>query len=456
MRDKAFSTIETHRMFRQGDLVCAAVSGGADSVALLHFLYTNRQALGITLSACHLNHCLRGAEADRDEAFVRELCAGWGIPLTVERAEIAARARERRLSEEEAGREARYALFERLHRQTGCKVATAHTLSDNIETVLFSMVRGTGLRGMCGIAPVRDYLCRPLIGITRQEVEDYCRQQELDYVTDSTNADPHYTRNRLRLEVVPQLYAINPALPEAFSRLIEAMEEGYALVGAEAGRFLAEHGTDGRVDTAAFLAAPGAVQREVLARLAGKWGAGLSARHTELCRELAAGSGAVEIGGGIRFLSRGGRLWFEREPVPARSWEIGTSLAELRRGPLPLPDGRVLHAAFSRCEYFEKIEKDFDGCLKNTLDCDRIYGKIVLRTRRGGETLRPPGRGVTKTLKALLQEAGIPPAGRGRLVLLTDEAGVLWAEGFGCDERAAALPGQGGETVTIWIEENPL
>ena len=86
MRDKAFSTIETHRMFRQGDLVCAAVSGGADSVALLHFLYTNRQALGITLFACHLNHCLRGAEADRDEAFVRELCAGWGIPLTVERA----------------------------------------------------------------------------------------------------------------------------------------------------------------------------------------------------------------------------------------------------------------------------------------------------------------------------------------------------------------------------------
>ena len=148
MRDKAFSH---HRdpsdvpAGRPG--LCCCFRRRGTRLPLLHFLYTNRQALGITLSACHLNHCLRGAEADRDEAFVRELCAGWGIPLTVERAEIAALARERRLSEETAGREARYALFERLHRQTGCKVATAHTLSDNIETVLFSMVRGTGLRG---------------------------------------------------------------------------------------------------------------------------------------------------------------------------------------------------------------------------------------------------------------------------------------------------------------------
>ena len=111
---------------------------------------------------------------------------------------------------------------------------------------------------MCGIAPGAG-LSLPAADRDHPpgKWEDYCRQQGLDYVTDSTNADPHYTRNRLRLEVVPQLYVINPALPEAFSRLIEAMEEGYALVGAETGRFLAEHGTDGRVDTAAFLAAPG-------------------------------------------------------------------------------------------------------------------------------------------------------------------------------------------------------
>ena len=261
MRDKVLDTIEKYEMIGQGDHVCAAVSGGADSAALLAFLLSLREPMGLTVTACHLNHCLRGAEADRDEAFVRELCQRWQVPLTVERVEVAELARQEHLSEETAGRKARYALFERLHRETGCKVATAHTLSDNMETVLFSMARGTGLRGMCGIQPVRDYLIRPLIAVTRQEVEAYCAENGIGFVTDSTNFSEEYTRNRIRLRLIPELYALNPALPEAFAHLIEAMGEGYELVSREAKQFLdtAESFRGHTAYTAeAFLALPAA------------------------------------------------------------------------------------------------------------------------------------------------------------------------------------------------------
>lgn len=441
MRDKALETIRKYEMIGQGDHVCAAVSGGADSVALLAFLLSLRDSMGLTVTACHLNHCLRGEEADRDETFVRELCRRWQVPLTVERIPVAELARQERLSEETAGRKARYDLFERLHRETGCKIATAHTLSDNMETVLFSMARGAGLRGMCGIQPVREYLIRPLIAVTRQEVEAYCTENGIDFVTDSTNFSEEYTRNRIRLRLIPELYTLNPALPEAFAHLIEAMEEGYELVSREAEQFLhtAElyrgHTT---CPAEAFLALPAAVRREVLSRLAGAEGGVLSHRQTGLCTRLAAEGGASEIGGGVRFHSRGGRIWMERqeEQAPGFCFSVQPEWEEQR---FLLPDGRKLRLIPLNCELLEKIVKEQDNALKNVLDCGRIYGNIVLRSRNGGDRIRPVGRGVTKTLKKLLGEAGIPPARRDSLALLSDERGLLWAEGFGCDERVAAV-----------------
>ena len=455
MRDKVLETIRKYGMIGQGDHVCAAVSGGADSAALLAFLLSLRDSMGLAVTACHLNHCLRGEEADRDEAFVRELCRRWQVPLTVERVPVAELARQEHLSEETAGRKARYDLFERLHRETGCKVATAHTLSDNLETVLFSMARGTGLRGMCGIQPVRDYLIRPLITVTRQEVEAYCAENGISFVTDSTNFSEEYTRNRIRLRLVPELYALNPALPEAFAHLVEAMEESYELVSREAERFL-EGAGQYRGHTAcaaeAFLALPAAVRREVLSRLAGAEGGSLSHRQTGICTRLAAEGGVSEIGGGIRFCSRAGRIWMERMQqaapefcFPVRSgWEEQSFL---------LPDGRRLRLIPLNCELLEKIVKEQDNALKNVLDCGRIYGNIVLRSRNGGDRIRLKGRGVTRMLKKLLGEAGIPPAHRNSLALLSDEQGLLWAEGFGCDERVAAVcPLQGDQYWMVCIE----
>ena len=219
------------------------------------------------------------------------------------------------------------------------------------------------------------------------------------------------------------------------------MGEGYELVTREAERFL-DTAEPYRGHTAcsaeAFLAQPAAVRREVLSRLARAEGETLSYQQTGLCTRLAAEGGASEIGGGVRFCSRQGRIWMERctEPAPGFRCEIDLEQAEQQ---FRLPDGRLVRLLPLNCEHLEKIVKEQDNTLKNVLDCGRICGNIVLRSRNGGDRIRPLGRGVTKTLKKLLAEAGIPPEQRDSLALLSDDQGLLWAEGFGCDERVAAV-----------------
>ena len=254
---------------------------------------------------------------------------------------------------------------------------------------------------------------------------------------------------------IPELYALNPALPEAFSHLVEAMGEGYELVTREAERFL-DTAEPYRGHTAcsaeAFLALPAAVRREVLSRLAHAEGGTLSYQQTGLCTRLVAEGGASEIGGGVRFCSRQGRIWMERctEPAPGFRYEIDLEQAEQQ---FRLPDGRLVRLLPLNCEHLEKIVKEQDNTLKNVLDCGRICGNIVLRSRNGGDRIRPLGRGVTKTLKKLLAEAGIPPEQRDSLALLSDDQGLLWAEGFGCDERVAAVcPLQGDHYWKVCIE----
>ena len=213
---QARETIAAYGMLAPGERVLAALSGGADSVALLLVL----RELGYTVSACHLEHGLRGAEAERDAAFCQDLCDSLHIPLFVKHADTAAHAKETRQSIETAARALRYAFFAEVLAQTGIpKVATAHTASDNLETVLFHLVRGTGLDGLCGIPPVRDQIIRPLIACTRDAVEAELARRGQPFVTDSTNLSDHYTRNRLRHAVVPVLQSLSPHAEQAAAGL---------------------------------------------------------------------------------------------------------------------------------------------------------------------------------------------------------------------------------------------
>ena len=184
IENSVLSAIEQFSLLDASKNITVALSGGADSVALIYALYRLREKLGITLSAAHLNHMIRGEEALRDEEFVKKLCKKYEIPLFCERTDVPAFAKIQGLSLETAAREVRYGFLERVN----CGViATAHTASDNLETVLFNLSRGTALKGLCGIPPKRGIFIRPLILASRSEIEDYCKKNNLDFVTDSTN-----------------------------------------------------------------------------------------------------------------------------------------------------------------------------------------------------------------------------------------------------------------------------
>ena len=214
MLNKLLKQLRQFDMIAPGDHVICAVSGGADSVALLFGMYLLREKLGITLSAAHFNHRLRGEESNRDEAFVRDFCNHYDIPLSVASAQVVAGKK----GLEAAARDARYAFFATL----SGKIATAHTADDNAETVLMHLVRGTGLKGLGGISPVNGNVIRPMLTVTRQEVLAFIEEYALRFVQDSSNDTDGFLRNRLRHYVMPLLKAENPRLAENLSDM--AME----------------------------------------------------------------------------------------------------------------------------------------------------------------------------------------------------------------------------------------
>lgn len=193
-------------MIEHGDVVIAGVSGGADSVCLLLTLCSLREKFGFEVKVCHVNHCLRGAAADADEEYVKKLCGELGVECRVFRKEVELIAEKRKQSCEEAGREVRREAFEQMCAENGgTKIATAHHRDDQAETVLLNIARGTGIRGLCGIVPVRDNRIRPLLSLTRDRIESYLRERGIVWRVDATNEEDDYTRNRIRHKVLPVL-----------------------------------------------------------------------------------------------------------------------------------------------------------------------------------------------------------------------------------------------------------
>ncbi|HAL11407.1 MAG TPA: tRNA lysidine(34) synthetase TilS, partial [Ruminococcaceae bacterium] len=222
LEQKAWAAVQQYSLFRQGDRIAIGVSGGADSVALLRFLAARREENQWDLVVCHIHHGLRGEEADRDERFVGALAEHLGLSYAVRHIDAARLALEDHISVEEAGRNARYAFLAETAGEGGY-IATAHTLDDTIETVLMNLIRGTGLHGLCGIPRTRGNIIRPLLDVTRAEVEEYLARLGQPYCTDSTNLTDDYTRNRIRHEILPQLRTLNPNFSGAMARMLSQL-----------------------------------------------------------------------------------------------------------------------------------------------------------------------------------------------------------------------------------------
>jgi len=442
MKDKVRRTIAQFHMLQQGDLVAAGVSGGADSVALLSLLCALRPELGLRLVACHVNHGLRGEESDRDEAFVRQLCGRLGVECRVLRIDAAALAKASGRSVEEAARDARYAFFAQAAGERG-KTATAHTASDNAETVLLNLCRGTGLRGLCGIPPVRGSIVRPLIACTRAETEAWCRSQGLGWVEDSTNAADEYARNRLRHHVLPTLRGQNPAFDrsvEAMTRRLRRDADYLDQQARQAAEGLALPG--GGLDRQGFLRLPRPLADRILLELIGGC-TQPGARLEELCLALAqAGSGCQQLTAQRRFYATAEAIGVEPAapdapaPVPemrvpplrsGTRWERNLGGRDVKLSILPTDA--------------PNSENIYNYPLKNVLCYDKIQRTLVMRTRRAGDRMALPRRGLSKPLKKLFWEEKVPPQQRDSRLVLADEDGtVLWVEGIG--PAAGAAPGQ--------------
>lgn len=449
VKAKALTTIQDENMLSPGAPVLAALSGGADSVALLHVLLSLRETLQLgEIAALHVHHGLRGEEADRDEAFVRELCASWGVPLTVVHRDVARLAREQGKGVEETGRQVRYAALEEAAAKRGelCRIATAHTLSDNMETVLLHLCRGSGLHGLTGIPPVRGRIIRPLLHCSRQEIEAYCRENGLDFVTDSSNADIRYTRNRIRSCVVPELYTINPQLDAAMDRLIRRVTEADSLVKSLADQALQEAraGMD-RYRRSELARQPRAVKSAALYEAARLTGAGAEDWHIQRLEELLETDGGCTLPGNIQAKSAGEFLIFSKDSPSETDESAAFKLIPGRKYNICDRKFQFLLCSLEEVEKGQFVHKKY---LKNALDYDKICGRLTIRNRQPGDAYHPVDRKTGKTLKKLFNEAHLSLNERQSMPVIWDEQGIVLVPGFGCDQRVK--PGDGTKRFLVY------
>ena len=378
--------LRAYDMLRPGDTVTCAVSGGADSVALLFGMYLLKDKLGITLQAAHFNHHLRGEESDRDEAFVRQFCDRYDIPLTVGQGNVVAGKK----GLEAAARDARYAFLKTL----SGKIATAHTADDNAETVLMHLVRGTGLKGLGGIAPVNGSFIRPMLNITRSQVEVFLREYCLTFVEDSSNGHDDFLRNRLRHHVMPLLAAENPRFAENTSAMAQRLRQDEAELAGKATFACLP-------DVAELKAMTPALRSRILERFLKESGVREpEAEHIALAESLV----------------------FSGKPSARAQFPGGITVTRVY-GKLQAAEAAEKPRCRITCGPAEEV------C--NTADTFTVrpVGTIVVRSRQSGDEMRLPGG--TKSLKKLFIDRKIPAAQRDSVPVIADERGVLGVYGIG-------------------------
>ena len=436
LEQKALCALRQYSLFSQGDRIAVGVSGGADSVALLRFLAALRPQFGWDLVVCHIHHGLRGAEADRDECFVRALAEQLGLPCAVSRIDAAALALRDHISVEEAGRMARYAFFAQTAGEGG-RIATAHTLDDSIETVLMNLVRGTGLRGLCGIPRIRGNIVRPLLDCTRAEVEDYLGALGQPYCTDSTNLTDDYTRNRIRHDILPRLCALNPNFPGAMARMLPRLAAQQALTDCLAAQSAQQlHAACGGLSRQGLSALPEPVCDRLLLRLLEQNRLPVSAAAVARMTETLRTGGKLDLAARSWFFVAQGDLAAVIYAPPGGIPPVPVPLPQ-EETPVILPFSPQKSLKLTLCNKIvaNTSEKFNISLLKYAIDCDRINGYSFMRTRRPGDTFIVGKKQLS--LGEAWAAAGIPALLRPALMVLADEQGVLWAEGIGSSSRAA-------------------
>lgn len=455
--------IRERHMIPPGATVLCAVSGGADSICLLHALYRLRPKLGFSLAAAHYNHKLRGADSDQDAAFTAQFTALFcgeqrlsdgsrlpAVPLVVGSGDVAAEARRRGLGLEETAREMRYAFLRRTAADLGAsRIATAHNAGDNAETILFHLARGSGLRGLTGIPPVRNELIRPLLSTTRQEIEAYLAYHGLPHREDRTNADDTYSRNRIRHQVIPVLEELFPGFTARMADTAARLraDEDYLTAQAQRIAHQAASAPQAQSIPAALVGdSPDPVAARTIRLLIGRLNGGdqdCSAAHLEAAVRL------------CRSTSPSAQLHLPRGLIARREYQqlVLTRVQSpppLDSAPLALPGITAAGGWRITCTP-EAYGGQRQGPWEFWLD-RRLVPALTLRSRQTGDRLKLPGR-PRKSIKKWYIDEKIPVHLRSALPVLDLDGQAAAAPGLGPAEELLPLPGADSWHITAAREK---
>ncbi|SKC01315.1 tRNA(Ile)-lysidine synthase [Lachnospiraceae bacterium] len=445
-------------MISPGDLVVAGVSGGADSMCLLFLLSELREKLNFELKVVHVNHGIRGEAANADEIYVTKICSEMDIPCEVIRSNIPEIAREKHLTEEEAGRIVRYEAFEK---SGADRIAVAHHADDVAETMLFQLFRGSGLRGAGAIRPVRDKVIRPLLEFTREEIEEYCRSRQIEWRTDATNEDIEIARNRIRNVILPEAKKINPGAALHLSEAAERLREAEEYISGQADKLYGEIVSENQgTITMELTEIPPKIILEYVVKRCIKTAAGsekdITAVHVHDAMALIdrqSGRG-VDLPYDVRVRKEFNSLIFEKAyENNSQNFEgenAGNYAKAPENGETVSEDG-IRWSFETECLSPERrSELDKNPSLIPVLtytkwfDYDKIKGTVVLRTRRAGDRIAI--RGGHRKIKDIFIEKKVPAEERDRLILLADGSDIIWIPGIRISEDHKVT----GATKKIW------
>ena len=421
--ENTVSKFGMEKYIESGTLV--GLSGGADSVMLLCFLleYRRRRGLDFPILAVHINHGIRGEEADGDEAFCRELCRALSVELMVERFDVPLHAKRFNLGIEEAARELRYRAFNKIisGRNDINAIAVAHNMSDSAETVIFNILRGSGTRGASGIPPVRDNIIRPLIGISKSDILSALDTAAIPYVTDSTNLSDEYTRNYIRQNIIPSFKRVTSDPEKMIFRFSENLRSDDDFLRGCAEEFIERNN---EISNSDLLSLHSSVFVRVLALMAAKANAKISYRIVgDIRNNLSSDNFSYSLIGNASFVCERGICRVSRD--------VGNSVNYCFAIEEGINDLSPLNARLVLSK--EKVEKTYSNVYKISIQANLssaiINGSLYLRPKKDGDTVYYGG--MTHKLKKLFSDRKIPPSKRRLIPILCDDSGVVWVPGFG-------------------------
>lgn len=409
---KVKKTIETHNLIKNGETVLIALSGGADSVCLLHVLHR----MGINIKAAHMNHCLREKDADEDELFVVNLCRSMDVECFVRRENVRDYSKKEKISEESAGRELRYNFFDEIAKTYKTnKIATAHHRNDNAETVLLHFLRGSGIGGLCGIPYKRENIIRPLLDCTRLEIEDYCNKMGLEYVTDKTNFDNLYMRNKIRLDLIPFLEEYNPNIVETITKNASIITDDKDFLDKTALYELKRIETEKGIDLFKFNKLHRAVQRHIIMIKCKQFlKTNITSDHIEDILNLARGAKSgkrIEL---PNKLSAKVEFGFMRIEKALKTKDFCYEFKDN----MYIPECNM-NITFGQGESFDFPDN----------------AKLVVRSRKEGDIFYPTGMLGKKKVKDYFIEKKIPADMRRNIPILECNGEIAWIIGYRRDRR---------------------